>query len=106
MPLPRGPGGQQTLRTFSEPTETFMERRADVRRRCSPTVKMAEAAVTPQHHRFFCHCCKCETKPKLPVRVRGDPPGRSARGGQGFCFPDGKLSFAPSAPPSADRLTL
>ncbi|KAG8005253.1 hypothetical protein GBF38_011230 [Nibea albiflora] len=26
---------------------------------------MAEAADTPQH-RFFCHCCKCETKPKLP----------------------------------------
>uniref|UniRef100_A0A3P8SKE7 RING-type E3 ubiquitin transferase n=1 Tax=Amphiprion percula TaxID=161767 RepID=A0A3P8SKE7_AMPPE len=29
------------------------------------TVKMAEAAETPQH-RFFCHCCKCETNPKLP----------------------------------------
>lgn len=26
---------------------------------------MAEAADTPQH-RFFCHCCKCETNPKLP----------------------------------------
>ncbi|KAL3043662.1 E3 ubiquitin-protein ligase RNF115 [Trematomus bernacchii] len=26
---------------------------------------MAEAAETPQH-RFFCHCCKSETKPKLP----------------------------------------
>ncbi|KAM9340583.1 E3 ubiquitin-protein ligase RNF115 [Symphorus nematophorus] len=26
---------------------------------------MAEAAETPQH-RFFCHCCKCETNPKLP----------------------------------------
>ncbi|CAL8298029.1 unnamed protein product [Lota lota] len=26
---------------------------------------MAEAAATPQH-RFFCHCCKCETEPKLP----------------------------------------
>lgn len=29
------------------------------------TVKMAEAAET-QQHRFFCHCCKCETNPKLP----------------------------------------
>ncbi|KAG7225497.1 hypothetical protein INR49_027492 [Caranx melampygus] len=29
------------------------------------TVKMAEAAEEPQH-RFFCHCCKCETNPKLP----------------------------------------
>uniref|UniRef100_A0A8C4Z3N0 RING-type E3 ubiquitin transferase n=1 Tax=Gadus morhua TaxID=8049 RepID=A0A8C4Z3N0_GADMO len=27
---------------------------------------MAEAAATPQH-RFFCHCCKSETEPKLPV---------------------------------------
>ncbi|XP_026202621.1 E3 ubiquitin-protein ligase RNF115 [Anabas testudineus] len=26
---------------------------------------MAEAADAPQH-RFFCHCCKCETNPKLP----------------------------------------
>uniref|UniRef100_A0A3Q3KWL6 RING-type E3 ubiquitin transferase n=1 Tax=Mastacembelus armatus TaxID=205130 RepID=A0A3Q3KWL6_9TELE len=26
---------------------------------------MAEAAETPQD-RFFCHCCKCETNPKLP----------------------------------------
>ncbi|XP_070702464.1 E3 ubiquitin-protein ligase RNF115 isoform X2 [Pempheris klunzingeri] len=26
---------------------------------------MAEAAESPQH-RFFCHCCKCETNPKLP----------------------------------------
>ncbi|XP_018540542.1 E3 ubiquitin-protein ligase RNF115 [Lates calcarifer] len=26
---------------------------------------MAEAAEAPQH-RFFCHCCKCETNPKLP----------------------------------------
>ncbi|XP_045913673.1 E3 ubiquitin-protein ligase RNF115 isoform X2 [Micropterus dolomieu] len=26
---------------------------------------MAEAAETPQH-RFFCHCCKRETNPKLP----------------------------------------
>ncbi|XP_070778114.1 E3 ubiquitin-protein ligase RNF115 [Enoplosus armatus] len=26
---------------------------------------MAAAAETPQH-RFFCHCCKCETNPKLP----------------------------------------
>ncbi|XP_056154714.1 E3 ubiquitin-protein ligase RNF115 [Lampris incognitus] len=26
---------------------------------------MAEAAATLQH-RFFCHCCKCETDPKLP----------------------------------------
>ncbi|CAM9120856.1 unnamed protein product, partial [Lampetra planeri] len=26
---------------------------------------MAEAALVPQH-RFFCHCCKCETSPKLP----------------------------------------
>ncbi|XP_068431685.1 E3 ubiquitin-protein ligase RNF115 isoform X2 [Clinocottus analis] len=26
---------------------------------------MAEAADTPQH-RFFCHCCKSETNPKLP----------------------------------------
>ncbi|KAM7373353.1 hypothetical protein PAMP_008212 [Pampus punctatissimus] len=26
---------------------------------------MAEAADRPQH-RFFCHCCKCETNPKLP----------------------------------------
>ncbi|CAL8372705.1 unnamed protein product [Boreogadus saida] len=26
---------------------------------------MAEAAATPQH-RFFCHCCKSETEPKLP----------------------------------------
>lgn len=30
------------------------------------TVKMAEAAETPQH-RFFCYCCKRETTPKLPV---------------------------------------
>uniref|UniRef100_A0A672FNN7 RING-type E3 ubiquitin transferase n=1 Tax=Salarias fasciatus TaxID=181472 RepID=A0A672FNN7_SALFA len=29
---------------------------------------MAEAADTPQH-RFFCHCCKCETEPKLPDLV-------------------------------------
>ncbi|XP_073340491.1 E3 ubiquitin-protein ligase RNF115 isoform X2 [Pagrus major] len=29
---------------------------------------MAEAAETPQH-RFFCHCCKCETNPKLPDLV-------------------------------------
>uniref|UniRef100_UPI0037E84250 E3 ubiquitin-protein ligase RNF115 n=1 Tax=Semicossyphus pulcher TaxID=241346 RepID=UPI0037E84250 len=29
---------------------------------------MAEAADTPQH-RFFCHCCKCETNPKLPDLV-------------------------------------
>ncbi|KAM9838426.1 LOW QUALITY PROTEIN: E3 ubiquitin-protein ligase RNF115 [Aulostomus maculatus] len=28
-------------------------------------VKMAEAAAAPQQ-RFFCHCCKCETNPKLP----------------------------------------
>lgn len=39
--------------------------RCDVRR-CALTVKMAEAAEAPQH-RFFCHCCKCETNPKLPV---------------------------------------
>ncbi|XP_071357126.1 E3 ubiquitin-protein ligase RNF115 [Trachinotus anak] len=26
---------------------------------------MAEAAEEPRH-RFFCHCCKCETNPKLP----------------------------------------
>ncbi|KAM7384463.1 hypothetical protein PAMA_011689 [Pampus argenteus] len=26
---------------------------------------MAEAADRPQH-RFFCHCCKCETNPKIP----------------------------------------
>ncbi|XP_076610971.1 E3 ubiquitin-protein ligase RNF115 [Chaetodon auriga] len=26
---------------------------------------MAEAAGA-QQHRFFCHCCKCETNPKLP----------------------------------------
>lgn len=65
------PGGHQTLQT-SDPTETFMERHADVRRCCAPTVKMAEAAVTPQH-RFFCHCCKRETKPKLPVSHFRDP---------------------------------
>ncbi|XP_062265201.1 E3 ubiquitin-protein ligase RNF115 [Platichthys flesus] len=29
---------------------------------------MAEAAEAPQH-RFFCHCCKCETNPKLPDLV-------------------------------------
>ncbi|XP_047461165.1 E3 ubiquitin-protein ligase RNF115 [Mugil cephalus] len=29
---------------------------------------MAEAPDTPQH-RFFCHCCKCETIPKLPDLV-------------------------------------
>ncbi|XP_041868427.1 E3 ubiquitin-protein ligase RNF115 [Melanotaenia boesemani] len=29
---------------------------------------MAEAAETP-HHRFYCHCCKCETNPKLPDLV-------------------------------------
>ncbi|XP_041663909.1 E3 ubiquitin-protein ligase RNF115 [Cheilinus undulatus] len=29
---------------------------------------MAEAADTAQH-RFFCHCCKCETNPKLPDLV-------------------------------------
>lgn len=29
---------------------------------------MAEAAESPQH-RFFCHCCKCETNPKLPDLV-------------------------------------
>ncbi|XP_078124435.1 E3 ubiquitin-protein ligase RNF115-like isoform X1 [Sander vitreus] len=29
---------------------------------------MAEAADTPQH-RFFCHCCKCETNPKIPEFV-------------------------------------
>ncbi|KAM8766804.1 E3 ubiquitin-protein ligase RNF115 isoform 1-T1 [Acanthopagrus schlegelii] len=41
--------------------------RCDVRR-CALTVKMAEAAEAPQH-RFFCHCCKCETNPKLPDLV-------------------------------------
>ncbi|KAM6899287.1 E3 ubiquitin-protein ligase RNF115 [Xenentodon cancila] len=29
---------------------------------------MAEAADL-QQHRFFCHCCKCETSPKLPDLV-------------------------------------
>ncbi|XP_074543483.1 E3 ubiquitin-protein ligase RNF115 [Halichoeres trimaculatus] len=29
---------------------------------------MAEAADAPQH-RFFCHCCKCETNPKFPDLV-------------------------------------
>jgi len=29
--------------------------------------KMAEAAAVPPH-RFFCHCCKGEVSPKLPVR--------------------------------------
>lgn len=29
---------------------------------------MAEAAESPQH-RFFCHCCKSETNPKLPDLV-------------------------------------
>lgn len=29
--------------------------------------KMAEAAAVPPH-RFFCHCCKGEVNPKLPVR--------------------------------------
>lgn len=28
--------------------------------------KMAEAAAVPPH-RFFCHCCKGEVNPKLPV---------------------------------------
>ncbi|TNM93145.1 hypothetical protein fugu_018547 [Takifugu bimaculatus] len=44
--------------------------RTDVRR-CAAlrfTVKMAEAAETPQH-RFFCYCCKGETTPKLPDLV-------------------------------------
>ncbi|KAF7664790.1 hypothetical protein LDENG_00164790 [Lucifuga dentata] len=27
---------------------------------------MAEAAAATPQHRFFCHCCKCETNPKLP----------------------------------------
>ncbi|XP_077446062.1 E3 ubiquitin-protein ligase RNF115 isoform X2 [Stigmatopora argus] len=27
---------------------------------------MAEAAAAPLKHRFFCHCCKCETQPQLP----------------------------------------
>ncbi|KAJ8000357.1 hypothetical protein DPEC_G00203980 [Dallia pectoralis] len=31
----------------------------------SAPVKMAEAAEEPQH-RYFCHCCKGETDPKLP----------------------------------------
>lgn len=35
------------------------------------TVKMAEAGDTPQV-RFFCHCCKCETNPKLPVSCFGE----------------------------------
>uniref|UniRef100_A0A1A7XRZ0 RING-type E3 ubiquitin transferase n=2 Tax=Iconisemion striatum TaxID=60296 RepID=A0A1A7XRZ0_9TELE len=30
---------------------------------------MAEAGNTPQQHRFYCHCCKCETNPKLPDLV-------------------------------------
>lgn len=34
------------------------------------SVKMAEAAETPQH-RFFCYCCKGETTPKLPVSRSG-----------------------------------
>lgn len=51
--------------TLQDCSETFMGCRCDVRR-CALTVKMAEAAEAPQH-RFFCHCCKCETNPKLPV---------------------------------------
>lgn len=32
------------------------------------TENMAEAAAVPPH-RFFCHCCKGEVSPKLPVSV-------------------------------------
>lgn len=34
---------------------------------CAGLGKMAEAAAVPPH-RFFCHCCKGEVNPKLPVR--------------------------------------
>ena len=34
---------------------------------CAALGKMAEAAAVPPH-RFFCHCCKGEVNPKLPVR--------------------------------------
>lgn len=30
-------------------------------------VKMAEAATAVPQHRFYCHCCKGEIDPKLPV---------------------------------------
>lgn len=40
---------------------------AEERRQCwSCCWKMAEAAAVPPH-RFFCHCCKGEVNPKLPV---------------------------------------
>lgn len=35
----------------------------------SLTENMAEAAAVPPH-RFFCHCCKGEVNPKLPVSPR------------------------------------
>lgn len=35
----------------------------------SSSVKMAEAAAAPRH-RYFCHCCKDEIDPKLPVSTK------------------------------------
>lgn len=34
--------------------------------------KMAEAAAVAPH-RFFCHCCKGEVNPKLPVSRASSP---------------------------------
>lgn len=58
---------------------------------------MAEAAAVPQH-RFFCHCCKGEVNPKLPVssplrdaRRRRFFPVRCRLDPQPACFGDRAL---------------
>lgn len=48
-------GGGQLSSACGGPTSVFV-------------LKMAEAAAVPPH-RFFCHCCKGEVNPKLPVRL-------------------------------------
>lgn len=52
-------GGGQLSSVRGGPTSVFVLLRG----------KMAEAAAVPPH-RFFCHCCKGEVNPKLPVRRR------------------------------------
>ncbi|KAM8839925.1 E3 ubiquitin-protein ligase RNF115 isoform 2-T2 [Spinachia spinachia] len=47
------------------PLGTFINKQPRRRQAPGVTVKMAEATIVPQA-RFFCHCCKSETNPKLP----------------------------------------
>lgn len=51
-------GGGSSSSVFGGPTSVSV---------CAALGKMAEAAAVPPH-RFFCHCCKGEVNPKLPVR--------------------------------------